>query len=577
MSMDVKTHLEKVIAWSIRTAIAAIVAVSVFFTHPALAQVMSSGSYQIQNDSVNVGGGNSTSSSFILEDTTGEAGTGRSSSASFKLDAGYQQTATTSVPDTTAPSVPAGISASALSASSIRLTWTASTDDRLVTGYRIYRDGVFIGTASNTLYDDTGLSASTSYLYNVAARDAAGNVSGWSATTTGTTLAVAEPAQQTGSNVYVPLSIYDVIANASSNRIDLSWKTIQGTAATVSWGTSDAYELGSLSETAFAQGHSMTISGLIPGTKYFLRIDVIASDGRRGSLSGIEVRTLSEELVPSRPVTNVTGLVAEGDDDSIELTWDNPNDASFSGVLIARSEEFYPANPSEGDIVYDGSGEFFDDTDVEAGIVYYYTAFTRDVSGRYSSGAVASAQLGVFAEKNPLAGLPKSSEIHPQIEGLKLSDFNFVQHGKSLPIFGGNRILINGADDLTISLDYDQVPEVLKTIAVTLSHPDEPSSSFSFLLRINDDKTAYEATIAPLQAAGTFGMHIVVVDHKNRGMKELQGNVLAAVSIMLDEEAAPVRAAFAYLSFILIVLIIAISVLVLLIRKSRSESKKQHE
>jgi hypothetical protein len=55
------------------------------------AQVMSSPSYEIQSDSVNVGGGISTSTSYDLEDTIGEIATGQSDSSSFSLRAGYQQ------------------------------------------------------------------------------------------------------------------------------------------------------------------------------------------------------------------------------------------------------------------------------------------------------------------------------------------------------------------------------------------------------------------------------------------------------------------------------------------------------
>jgi len=55
------------------------------------AQVMTSGSYQINSDSVNFGGGLSTSSSFSLESTMGEVGTGDATSTNFQLRAGYQQ------------------------------------------------------------------------------------------------------------------------------------------------------------------------------------------------------------------------------------------------------------------------------------------------------------------------------------------------------------------------------------------------------------------------------------------------------------------------------------------------------
>lgn len=55
------------------------------------AQVMQSGSYRIQSDSINFGGGLSTSTNYSLESTGGEVATGESSSASYNLKAGYQQ------------------------------------------------------------------------------------------------------------------------------------------------------------------------------------------------------------------------------------------------------------------------------------------------------------------------------------------------------------------------------------------------------------------------------------------------------------------------------------------------------
>ena len=52
----------------------------------------------------------------------------------------------------TAPTVP-GLSGQAISSSQINLSWTASTDNVGVTGYRIYRDGVLIDTsATNSLF-----------------------------------------------------------------------------------------------------------------------------------------------------------------------------------------------------------------------------------------------------------------------------------------------------------------------------------------------------------------------------------------------------------------------------------------
>ena len=55
------------------------------------AQVRSSSNYQLQSDSINIGGGLSSSTSYVQESTAGEIATGQSDSASYSLRAGYQQ------------------------------------------------------------------------------------------------------------------------------------------------------------------------------------------------------------------------------------------------------------------------------------------------------------------------------------------------------------------------------------------------------------------------------------------------------------------------------------------------------
>src|SRR5207245_232211 len=84
---------------------------------------------------------------------------------------------TAAAPDTTAPTVPTNLQASAVSSAQINLAWTASTDNVGVTGYRVYRSGTQIGTATSTSYAVAGLAPSTTYSFTVAAFDAAGNVS----------------------------------------------------------------------------------------------------------------------------------------------------------------------------------------------------------------------------------------------------------------------------------------------------------------------------------------------------------------------------------------------------------------
>ena len=90
--------------------------------------------------------------------------------------------------DTTPPTVPTGLTATAASSSQINLSWIASTDNVGVSGYNVFRGGNKIGTSPGTSYQDSGLAASTSYTYNVSAFDAAANTSAQSSAASATTL-----------------------------------------------------------------------------------------------------------------------------------------------------------------------------------------------------------------------------------------------------------------------------------------------------------------------------------------------------------------------------------------------------
>jgi chitodextrinase len=99
-------------------------------------------------------------------------------------------------PDPEPPTTPTLLQATAASPTRADLAWAASTDNRGVAGYRIFRNGAQVGVATATTFSDHGLTPGRAYAYAVAAFDAAGNVSPASALASITTPAV--PAQPSG-------------------------------------------------------------------------------------------------------------------------------------------------------------------------------------------------------------------------------------------------------------------------------------------------------------------------------------------------------------------------------------------
>ncbi|WP_435845785.1 glycosyl hydrolase family 18 protein [Streptomyces exfoliatus] len=96
-------------------------------------------------------------------------GTGSGSPTGCKVNGGPCDG--TSQPGDNAPSAPGTPVASAITDTSVKLTWTAATDDKGIKNYDVKRDGTTIATVTGLTYTNTGLTAGTDYSYTVVARD----------------------------------------------------------------------------------------------------------------------------------------------------------------------------------------------------------------------------------------------------------------------------------------------------------------------------------------------------------------------------------------------------------------------
>ena len=321
----------------------------------------------------------------------------------------------------------------------------------------------------------------------------------------------------------------------SENSSTIMWQTNKPALSKISWGKSSDYEKGVLSEALFLENHSINIENLSADTPYFFKIELVDSFNNKNMMDNQEFQTLAppDTTAPAN-VSNLKIIPSEKD---ITLKWENPSDLDFKAIRIMRSENFYPAGPLDGKLVYEGTAQQIIDSELEKGKQYYYSIFSRDETGNYSSGAIASSQLLEVADinvgvsvtqspdfKDPFKEISKDIRPHPQIEKITVLDFDFTQQAEKIS-FAGNEIKIDGRKDLKISLDYDKVPEVLKTIAITVHDPENYNKTFSFLLRVNKEKSSYEAAIGALGKGGIYPVDITVLDYKNQGLKKISGQL----------------------------------------------------
>ena len=156
-------------------------------------------------------------------------------------------------------------------------------------------------------------------------------------------------------------------------------------------------------------------------------------------------------------------------------------------------------------------------------------------------------------------------------EKIKLEDFDFYQEGKKLSLTEESKIKFKTEGSLTISLDYEKVPEVLKTIMITL---EKQGKFFSFLLRINPEKTAYLATIMPPEEIGDYPLTISVLDYKNQTLKKITGQ-LEVEKIEARPLSVPWHQKYRTYIYILLVLILLLLMAYYLKRKLKEKNQKQ--
>ncbi|MEI6835788.1 MAG: cytochrome b5 domain-containing protein [Candidatus Falkowbacteria bacterium] len=128
--------------------------------------------------------------------------------------------------DSNSPSIPTNLSVNVISSSQINLSWSVSTDNIGVTGYKVYRNNTLIGTVSSNSFSDTGLNSGTFYTYNVSAFDTNGNISDLSYSISATT---------SNYNSTLPSAPNGLTVYLNSNRAILHWNSSFDTAGIKSY------------------------------------------------------------------------------------------------------------------------------------------------------------------------------------------------------------------------------------------------------------------------------------------------------------------------------------------------------
>lgn len=190
------------------------------------------------------------------------------------------------IPDTTPPTMPPRVTASASGERAVDVAWEASLDDVGVVRYEIQRAGAPVLVATGTATRERGLSPAQRYCYTVRACDAAGNCSSSAPEACATTPDLTPPTRP---------ATFDAMAR-SDVAIDLAWGQ-----STDEVGVA-GYEVkrGDKVVVAGHPGVSFTDSGLRPGTNHCYAVLALDAAGNRSPPARACATTL-DLTPPTRP------------------------------------------------------------------------------------------------------------------------------------------------------------------------------------------------------------------------------------------------------------------------------------
>jgi fibronectin type 3 domain-containing protein len=321
--------------------------------------------------------------------------------------------------DTTPPTTPGNVAASAASCQKVTVTWSASTDNAGIGSYLVFsglspaaltQAGRTLGTT--TAYSSSSFGAGTTYYFGVEAVDTSGNVSAMSGIASVTT---PMPPAAPGGLTATP---------ASAAKIGLTWFAAASGGLPVQYyhvfrGTTAS----NLSQVAIVAQTSFTDNSLNPSTTYYYGVEA-ADTGNDVSAMSVVVFATTPTL-PAAPTNLVATPISTS---KIGLTWLPP----ASGGLPIQNYHVYrgttTSNLSQVAIVLQAS---YTDSTVSAGATYYYAVAASDTGGDLSPMSAivrATAGGGPSAPTNLVAAAVSTTKVGvswsaPASGGLPIRDY----------------------------------------------------------------------------------------------------------------------------------------------------------
>lgn len=524
-----------------------------FFSSAVFAYVMESSNYKLERDSINIGGAeDGSSTNYQLRDTIGEIGSGGSGSGSYGVQAGYRQTDTVTTPicgdgnidagetcDSNTQSCITGGYAGSQSCNAACDGWNACAasefcGDGAVNGSEVCDDGNNAscdGCRTNCARADNV--CGDGYLDTDCGEVCDGSLGATAGYTCGGCQLQAAGESALGSGALQTIDIANITRQAGINEALIGWTTNKDALCRLDWGKTQELKDGAIEDMAPARQHEVRLINLQPETNYYFQI--FCSDDYGGKNNSAIETFWTKEKIERIPPLNAQEFSSEVKDGKVILKWINPGGEDFAGVKIIRSKEFYPQSIEDGLEIYDGNEEYFIDENILPDTRYYYTIFTYDNYGNYSSGAITSVIIykTKTGEGEDFLPLPAGPLIPPEeMMQIGLSDFIFKISNGTIRLKSDNESLaLLPGTILNVSTDKNNYPKVLKSIIITIvpgqdkgaEDKKQPEEARSYLLRADQGGEVYSATLTAPTKASNYDLYFSILNYQYSKIAKTEG------------------------------------------------------
>ena len=221
--------------------------------------------------------------------------------------------------DTEAPGVPTNVSATDVTQTGAKVTWSASADNVGVVGYNVYvGEGKVNDTpVTATEYALTGLTANTEYTVSVSAVDAAGNESAKSKAAIFTTLEAEEEKDTEVPGVPTNVSAADVTQTGAK----VTWSEATDNVGVAGY---NVYVNEAKVNEELVAGTEFALTGLTEVTEYTVRVSAVDAAGNESARSEAATFTTleSEKPAPEKPSAPTNVKVSEITHTTAIVTWE---------------------------------------------------------------------------------------------------------------------------------------------------------------------------------------------------------------------------------------------------------------